>query len=151
KAEALAHSAEKAESAWTVHMWGDSPAKVLKDVQAARGRGALAKSFTGNSMSAKPAAEPGAATTGDKSVVLAGAKEKETDKTDKPTTTGDIETARQLLKQARKALQEGDVARAKSLTAQAKAIRADLNWWEETPEKMQSDIVRVEAKGGTPA
>ncbi len=141
-AEGLAHAAEKAESAFSVHMWGDSPAKVLKDVHAARGRVAVNKSFTGNSSSAKPVEKE------DKSIVLASAKND-----DKPApgaaATGDTDTARQLLKQARKALQEGDTARAKSLTAQARAIRADLNWWEETPEKLTSDIARAEARGGS--
>ena len=38
RAETLARAADKAEATWTVHIWGDSPAKVLKDVQAARAR-----------------------------------------------------------------------------------------------------------------
>ena len=38
RAETLARAADKAEATWTVHIWGDSPAKVLKDVQAARPR-----------------------------------------------------------------------------------------------------------------
>ncbi len=36
-AEKLATLSEKAEPAWAVHLWGDSPAKVMKDAQAARG------------------------------------------------------------------------------------------------------------------
>src|SRR5262249_41327013 len=37
-AEQYAHMAEKKESAWTMHFRGDSPSKVLKDVQEGRAR-----------------------------------------------------------------------------------------------------------------
>jgi type II secretory pathway component GspD/PulD (secretin) len=38
RAEALARMSAQAESSWNVHIWGDSPAQVLKDVQAARAK-----------------------------------------------------------------------------------------------------------------
>jgi type II secretory pathway component GspD/PulD (secretin) len=36
RAEALAQMSAKADSSWNLHLWGDSPGAVLKDVQAAR-------------------------------------------------------------------------------------------------------------------
>src|SRR5262249_14869986 len=35
-AERLAKESEKAEGFWQMHLWGDSPTKILKDVQAGR-------------------------------------------------------------------------------------------------------------------
>jgi type II secretory pathway component GspD/PulD (secretin) len=38
RAETLAQMSAKADSSWNMHLWGDSPAQVLKEVQAARAR-----------------------------------------------------------------------------------------------------------------
>ncbi len=46
QAEQLAHDAEKADTGWMPHMFGDSPAKLLKDVQTARAKLATPKPGT---------------------------------------------------------------------------------------------------------
>src|SRR5205823_6558579 len=38
RAEQLARDAEKADSRWSLHLFGDSPTKVLKDIQTARAK-----------------------------------------------------------------------------------------------------------------
>ncbi len=139
EAERLAHASEKASSVLKVYMWGDSPSKVLKDVQAARTR-QLAKretqdktttSSTGLQALKPPAGQSGSttATAGDQPQHPAN-----------PT-----EAARQLIKAAHKALQAGDVAQAKELTEKARQLKPELYWWEDTPDKLQDEIRHVEA------
>jgi type II secretory pathway component GspD/PulD (secretin)/tetratricopeptide (TPR) repeat protein len=119
QAEQWAHEADKASSAWTSwQLWGDSPAKVLKDVQAERAKLAAQK---------KPPVEPQATAKAEVAPIP--------DKTDQ---------ARQLVKQGRKALQEGDTAKAKQMAHQARALKPELNWWDDTPEKVLAEVQRLE-------
>jgi type II secretory pathway component GspD/PulD (secretin)/tetratricopeptide (TPR) repeat protein len=139
-AEALAREADKVGSVWNSisHVWSDSPAKVLKDVQTARAKGAN-----------KPGAVVGAQK--DTGPTL-GVPQPVVAKTEKAAATGDsakpaannTETARQMLKDARKALHAGNIEQAKKLTDQARALKPDLNWWEDTPDKLVADIRQAE-------
>ena len=61
-------------------------------------------------------------------------------------TTGNTEAARNLIRDARKALTEANPEKAKKLNEQAKAMKPTLNWWEDNPERVQSDILRSEGK-----
>jgi len=63
EAEKLAMEAEKADSVWSMHLWGDSPSKLMKDVQAARAKMASAPKPASPAPGAKPttvAANPSA-------------------------------------------------------------------------------------------
>jgi type II secretory pathway component GspD/PulD (secretin) len=58
--------------------------------------------------------------------------------------------ARALLVQARKALQANQFEKASKLTSEARALKPHLNWWEDTPDRVDADINRAVAKQ-TPA
>lgn len=64
-AELLAHEAEKADSRWSLHLFGDSPSKVLKDVQTARAKHDI------DAAASKTVKKP--ATAGEKDKSVAGA------------------------------------------------------------------------------
>jgi type II secretory pathway component GspD/PulD (secretin)/tetratricopeptide (TPR) repeat protein len=123
EAERLARHADKNSSMWNSmsHLWGDSPAKVLKEVAAARAAKQPAKSPVPPAQvvdSRSPKPEPA---------------------------KNHTEIARNLLKDARTALKAGNIAQAKELTQQARALKPDLNWWEEnTPDKLLAEIRQVE-------
>jgi type II secretory pathway component GspD/PulD (secretin)/tetratricopeptide (TPR) repeat protein len=57
----------------------------------------------------------------------------------KPPSQATVE-ARQLLAQARQAIAGNEFAKAKQLVDQAQALRPDLQWWDETPEKLLREI-----------
>src|SRR5205823_15126439 len=57
--------------------------------------------------------------------------------------------ARQLHKADRLALQNGNSAQAKQDADQARALKPDLAWWEETPDKIVAEIREMEAKKQT--
>src|SRR5262249_44570794 len=44
------------------------------------------------------------------------------------------------------ALQANDLVKAKQLTDQARGLKPQLNWWEDTPDKVLADIRHVESK-----
>jgi type II secretory pathway component GspD/PulD (secretin) len=57
--------------------------------------------------------------------------------------------ARAMLKQGRQALQAGNLAQARQDAEKARDLKPDLNWWEDTPQKLLADVSRVEsAKAG---
>jgi type II secretory pathway component GspD/PulD (secretin) len=180
-AEQLAKQAEKARNSiipdW-VHPWSDTPAKVLKEVQAARAKSnnkgpnstpgtkdnlpppnVTAKEKGGPKLDNKgpmatkdPAASPPPGPSGSVNVAVnlpGGVK----DKTPQPPVqeTATTEKARQLLQQGRQAFQNNDLARARSCAEQAQALRPNLNWWEDNPNKLLADIQRRTAVAQAPA
>jgi type II secretory pathway component GspD/PulD (secretin) len=174
RAEMLAHQADKASSIFATKLkfWGDSPAKVLKDVQAAR-----AKLL--NTQTPPPVATPGAAAPKDGSRNIEAMKFQDggapapaaVDDKAKPgagsspaATAGpgamnakppvtpaplaavsNTDQARQLVAQGKKALAEKHYAEARQLALKASSLKPDLKWWEDTPEKLLADVARAEA------
>ena len=63
----------------------------------------------------------------------------------------DAEKARALVQEGRRALAENKLDLAKRLANQAKALKANLTWSEDTPEKLLVDIARAEAKATPPS
>src|SRR5262249_58140620 len=59
--------------------------------------------------------------------------------------------ARQLLVQGRKALQNKDYAVAQQLADRAHALRPELQWWEDNPDKLMADVNRQLAAAPRPA
>jgi type II secretory pathway component GspD/PulD (secretin) len=178
-AEKLAKQSEASESFWVVHIWGDSPSKVLKEVKEARAK-ALAKA---GKTDAKDSAVAKAATKTEakdttppkteakdhatakanvKTEVKDSSKANSSDMANVAKTAGkdnssgsakaqvalptppsrDTDAARQLLKQGRRALLDGNYAEAERLANEAKKKNPDLNWWDDTPEKLVADIRR---------
>ena len=54
--------------------------------------------------------------------------------------------ARALLAQARKAIDAGDLAKARQLIDQARALKPDLQWYEDNPDKLQAELARADAR-----
>jgi len=134
EAQRLAMEADKYRSFWSsMQIWSDSPSKVLKDIQTARVNANVHSSATEKVDAYKPSADGTTSTTPDHSQ-----------------SPGDnTAIARQLLKEAHKALDAGDVARAKQLTERARGLKPQLNWWEDTPDKLLAEIRRVEGSKQT--
>jgi len=134
EAERMAQKAEEQRSPLTsLRFWDDSPSKVLKDIQAARGRQLTQKNppkpadKPPESFSAmKPYNQPQAPMTGDTAAAA------------------NTETARKMLKDARQALRAGDLALARELCDKARSLKPELNWWEDTPDKIVTEIRQVE-------
>jgi type II secretory pathway component GspD/PulD (secretin)/tetratricopeptide (TPR) repeat protein len=135
EAERLAHDAENSGGLLNTvgNLWrGDSPAKVLKDVQAARAHQLTLK----GTLQAPPdasAMKSGAAKDG-AIVTVSGTM-----------SSNNTELARQYLREARQALRAGQVAQAKQLTEKAQALKPDIQWWEEnTPDKLMAEIHKAD-------
>jgi type II secretory pathway component GspD/PulD (secretin) len=150
QAEALAKQADQASSVWSSmsHLWSDSPSKVLRDVAAARARKpaatpvapAVAKESTPKESSTSFTALKTFMGKNDTTATAAASGDKSKPGPD------NAEMARAMLKQARQALQSGNVAQAGQLADQARGMKPELNWWEDTPDKVTADIRDMEAK-----
>jgi type II secretory pathway component GspD/PulD (secretin) len=125
-------------SSWAMpQLFGDSPAKIIKDVQTVRARLAKAEGKTVEASKAPPAPpqqEP--------SKTAAAAS---------PTTSKTVPSAqpaspRQLVKLGRSALERGDLDQANDYLNQALAQKHSFNWWEDTPTKLATDIRRASSK-----
>jgi type II secretory pathway component GspD/PulD (secretin) len=157
-----------------LHPWSDTPAKVRRDIQAARDR-----KKTAPVPHSPPSATAPEAHSADRSPRKnlspfdniknlftrseAGSKTVKPDPNDpKPETAGTViatsdtgpapeptsgtnMVARQLLQAGRKALGDGNLDRAREDAEKARNLHPDLNWWEDNPDKLTADIHRVES------
>ncbi len=126
RAENLAHAAQEAQPRWSVSLFGDSPAKVLADVKAARGP--MPRAGTAADAVQRPQAGSRQEPSGGSAVATKR------------------EAARKLLRDGRAALAEGDVAKAREMQQKAAELKADLGWWEDNPDKLMADIARAPGK-----
>ena len=55
------------------------------------------------------------------------------------------DVARQLMKDSRQALKAGDLTGAMKMATEARAYKQDLNWWDENPDKLITEIQKAEA------
>ncbi len=161
RAELLAKAAEKAEPSWTMHVWGDSPGKVLKDVQAARAPAKPAdpsvletvkNALTGGKKpDAPPVADPMKATPVASNDLLPKPEPMKVDppKPDPTRVAQDNAKARQLLDDGRKALRDGKLDQAKKYALDADAMKATLDPKDDTPAKLLADIQRAESQRAT--
>ena len=132
RADRLVAESEKANSFWSVHLWGDSPSKVRRDIQSARVRLAQEKAKL-NALAQEKV----------KQNALAQSRPAENPAT-MPASNSNSEAARQLIRQGRAALQVKDYAKARQLAMQAKDMKPDLKWWDDTPEKLLVDVQRMD-------
>ncbi len=154
RAEQFAHQAEKVATglpAW-MQPWNDNPSRVLRDIQGARSKLAARDNV-------RPALTPDKqrpdAGTGNAPAVAAA--QKPTDPINRETQyrPGQDATPRQenntaagqLVKNGYEALRQNDVAAAQRFAEQAQALHPNLQWWEDSPEKLMAEIRRR----GTPA
>jgi type II secretory pathway component GspD/PulD (secretin)/tetratricopeptide (TPR) repeat protein len=143
-AEQFAQLSEKNSGPFTFPFWGDSPARVLKDVQDLRGRTPTAAAPKAPTAPAKPAAPAR-----DSGVVTASATTPAKAPEPAKPAPGSPEATAQataLLRQARQALAANDLSKARKLNDQARALKPNLHWWEDNPEKVQTEIVRAEQR-----
>jgi type II secretory pathway component GspD/PulD (secretin) len=153
RAESYAHQAEKTAGTFTFPVWGDTPARVLHDIELARKEAARkpaqmpetrdAGTPTSAPSSGKP--EKPRATTNAAPAADASAKAPLPPPVD-PARPAETEAARGLMRQARQALQAGNLVRARELVAQARARKPVLTWMDDTPDKIEADIARAESK-----
>jgi type II secretory pathway component GspD/PulD (secretin) len=154
EAERLAKQADQASTMWSSmsHLWGDSPSKVLRDVAAARAQQtaatATAKDTAVKNAAAKDSPAKDSPTSFTALKTFMGKNDNAgTASGDQPQPGPDnTDKARQLLKQARQALQNSNFAQAKQLADQARGLKPELNWWEDTPDKLLADLHEMEAK-----
>ena len=180
RAERYAHQSEKASSTWSLTLWGDTPAKALKDIQSARvaslgPRTDARKSPVGQTpskpemkkpdapvaMSPLPKPEMTKPAAGPTTVQASKPAEVETASAALPSapvpapaappSPKNTDKARELLAQARKAIQFGDLASARKLIDEARALKPDLQWYEDNPDKLQAEVARAEMKARPPA
>ena len=126
-AERYARSAEQLASPFTF-MLGDSPSKVLKEIQTARSQAPASAQAAANSTNTPLSPSGG-------SPALQ---------------TENIEKARTLVREGRQALARGDVVQARKYAEDASILKAELHWSEDNPAKLLEDVKRA-APGGTAA
>lgn len=157
-AEELAKKSEKAESAWTVHWWGDSPEKVIKEARAARNGGKPAETTTVAQTTSNKAGDtgdgwrgffsgkkPAADTKGTRTEVVVPAV---------PEPKAGVDTAslpkdpRALLQKGRDALNDGRLDEAMQIAQRARTAPG-ANWGLfdfDTPDKLIKDVKKAQTK-----
>ncbi len=144
KAEQLANDAAKVESNWSLHLWSDSPSKVLKDVKEARAKVVVSKATTPTTVAQAPTTKPG--DPAKPTDTTSGTKPKETTtvSTTKPATpdasAARTEAARVLLRDGRTALANKNYTEAERLAKEAQSKNPDFLFNEDTPERLLADI-----------
>jgi type II secretory pathway component GspD/PulD (secretin) len=143
QAEKYAKLAEKNSSMFSFAPWGDNPGKVLREVEQAKKKTA--------STTAKPA--PKAPVASNTPTPAPSTAQASTARPPAPAPSADIERARALIKQARQAVEARKLDEAKKLVVQVRQLKPNLGWWEDNPDRLESDIKRLEArsKPATPA
>jgi type II secretory pathway component GspD/PulD (secretin) len=125
RAEFFARQAEKVHSRWSLP-WTDSPAAVLKDIEAARARAPqnpatpLVRNDPAGSGTSSPLAADPAAAAAERDKALA------------------------LLAQGREAMARGDLAQARQCAELARRLQADLHYDEDNPDKLLAEVARRE-------
>jgi type II secretory pathway component GspD/PulD (secretin) len=136
RAEALARQAEQI-GGWSLNPFADTPAKVLKEVAAARARGVgradrntAHKEVVGNGQAGAQQGvgqRPGAGGIGD-----------------------DTDQVRAILQEGRKALREGNFDLARRWAEHARTFRANLQPNEDSSERLLADVARADGRGIAP-
>ena len=141
RAEQLAKDAQKAESTWSMHLWGDSPSKLLADIQVKRSKqaraAALAKSQQASAKTAERSKPAGVTDPSPKR-----RHRRWTQGRRPPTWTPPGVCSSRAARPSR--IEE--LARARELAQQAAQKKPDLEWWEDTPERLLADVRQAENK-----
>jgi type II secretory pathway component GspD/PulD (secretin) len=116
RAEQYARVADKLASPFTFVM-GDTPAKVLKEIQTERMNAPLSEQKHDKGM--------------------------QTAMDSAPSSSPNTEKARSLIRQGRQALARQDVEQARKYAEEANALKPDLHWSDDTPSRLLEDIAKV--------
>jgi type II secretory pathway component GspD/PulD (secretin) len=168
QAEALAQEAARHESRWNLNLWGDSPSQVLKEVKAARAKGAPGTAHTGARSEGTPSAtEPPAHAAAAERPSLFGSMKGVFGSKAETTTAGAApsqgsaappaqetpasgstatERARALIAEGRQALKDGKLDVANDCAIRARDLSPTFGWWDDTPDKLQADVQRALAR-----
>ncbi len=172
RAQSLAEAAEKASNPFTFPLWGDTPTKVRKDIQAARklaqptptatptppaqaeskppsgGMMNSIKTFFGGKQEAVASTPPASPSTNTTHTAAKPVDPRPSASPTSPAPSSSADSGRQVIAKARQALNAGKLDEAQKYITQARGLRLELNWWEDNPEKLQKDLDRARA---TPA
>lgn len=173
RAERFAKLADRHAGMMSFPPWGDTPSKVLSDIRSAQSSGVVSSSAATATKSSAPWSKKPEESKN--AVVQTGYSSKPTTPTTTSTATSpavapnktitkapstpvpaqakagdETDEARQVLKQAREALARKDYERAHALVAVSRQMKHNLGWWDDHPDKVESDIRRAEM-GGRPA
>jgi type II secretory pathway component GspD/PulD (secretin) len=169
KAADYARQSERASSTWGLVLIGDTPSKVLADVEKAKAAEAAAKAppkpdavkpAPDATVKGPPKPEAAKPTADAKPTVAAKPEAVKPTAEAKPTVAAkppaaeakppagpsNTDKARDLLVQARKAMTAGDLVASRKLIDQARALKPDLQWFEDNPDKLQAEVARAEAR-----
>lgn len=174
RAEQYARLADRHGSMLTFGLWGDSPGKVLDDIQKAKKSPPpqTTRAVATTAPEPKPTTVAPAVSHQDTTpipVVQAGhttppgsmlpplpSSEKPAEPAAAPkplppvpetktVVSNETEETRALLKQAREKMSQSKFDEARDLVARARTKKANLGWWEDNPDRVESEIKRFEA------
>lgn len=126
-AEKLAKASDRAAGPLTFRFALDNPTKLQKDILEAKASRGTARNTV---RPATPNSVSGIVQTSAETVVANPESESH---------------CRSLIKDARSAMQKGDMTTARQMAEKARATRANLAWWEDTPERVLAEITRADA------
>ncbi len=130
-AEKLAKAADRAAGPLTFRFALDNPTRLLKDILEAKATRTASATPAGTSRAATPNSVSG--------IVQASAS-------DLGFANPEAEAhCRSLVKESRAAMQKGDMTSARQIAEKARATRANLPWWEDTPERVLAEIQKSDA------
>ncbi|MFO0879688.1 MAG: hypothetical protein U0840_20265 [Gemmataceae bacterium] len=144
RAEKYARLADRQSSVLSFTPWGDSPRKVLEDVQRAQQASPAVASKPGDTRT-PPVVQTSYQANGKTPPTPAAptAQAMTTPATPAGKTASDqTEEARQVIKQAREALTKKDYERAQMLAGVARGMKAKFGWWEDNPDRIEADVRR---------
>ncbi len=149
RAETLAKAAEKSAYTWSFALSSDSPSKLLKEIQTARLKSEMTAQNTKAALKENQPRQETTTSSKTGPALTSDTPNQDPQPVKAENATGGTETARNLIRDARKALVDGNAEKAKKLNEQAKAMKPTLNWWEDNPERVQADILRIEGKSSS--
>jgi len=152
-AEKLAKAADKAAGPLTFRFALDNPTKLLKEIQEAKKTKPSVAYRNGN----RPANPEGRAFQNSGITQVSSQQVVESNKivsadfdSSSTGTSADAEAeCRKLVGSARAALGKGDLNGARQMAEKARAMRTNLPWWEDTPERLLGEIQRADAAKNT--
>jgi type II secretory pathway component GspD/PulD (secretin)/tetratricopeptide (TPR) repeat protein len=146
-AEQFALAAEKHTGVWSFSLWGDSPAKVLKEVRAARAKQGRRTSGVASSGVEVGIGMNGRSQPGSNTANVASTPVVQT------TATASTDTARSqpqdprmLLKQARQLYDSGKLDDAEKMAHRAEAGKKSWGLFDDSPEKLLADVRKAKTK-----
>jgi type II secretory pathway component GspD/PulD (secretin) len=142
RAEAYAKMSEKESGTFTFPLWAsDTPAKALKDIEAARKLAAASKPQAKATNTAQVTPNTGPAKPASGIIGVAHTTEV-TPQNQRPAPSA--ETVKTLLADARREMQGGNLKQARKLAEQARDLTATLKLRDESADRLLADIARAE-------